>query len=135
MGGEQLVRGVPDPQVPEKAKSRRYSAAYKKRILEEYEQLDKAGKGALLRREGLYSSLITNWRQQRERGALQALGVEPGRPKADPRDKEIARLEAEKARLAAELSKARSVIEVQGKLSALLDQFATGSAGETEGEK
>jgi transposase-like protein len=103
--------------------------------LEEYEQLDKAGKGALLRREGLYSSLITNWRQQREKGALQALGVEPGRSKADPRDKEIARLEVEKARLAAELSKARSVIEVQGKLSALLDQFATGSAGETEGEK
>lgn len=135
MGGEKLVRGVPDPQVPEKAKSRRYSAAYKKRILEEYEQLDKAGKGALLRREGLYSSLITNWRQQREKGALQALGVEPGRPRTDPRDKEIARLEAEKARLAAELSKARSVIEVQGKLSALLDQFATGSAGETEGEK
>lgn len=59
--------------MPEKAKSRRYSAAYKKRILEEYEQLDKAGKGALLRREGLYSSLITNWRQQREKGALQAL--------------------------------------------------------------
>jgi transposase-like protein len=121
--------------VPEKAKSRRYSAAYKKRILEECEQLDKAGKGGLLRREGLYSSLITTWRQQREKGALQALGVEAGRPKADPRDKEIARLEAEKARLAAELSKARSVIEVRGKLCALLDQFATGSAGQTEGEK
>jgi hypothetical protein len=77
--------------VPEKAKSRRYSAAYKKRILEEYEQLDKAGKGALLRREGLYSSLITNWRQQREKGALQALGVEPGRPKTDPGRRDEAR--------------------------------------------
>jgi transposase len=55
------------------------------------------GQGCL-RREGLYSSLITNWRQQREKGALQALGVEPGRPKADPRDREIARLEAETAR-------------------------------------
>jgi transposase len=53
VGGEKLVRGVPDPQVPEKAKSRTYSAAYKNRILEEYEQLDKAGKGALLRRANL----------------------------------------------------------------------------------
>lgn len=130
-----MVRGVPDPQVPEKAKSRRYSAAYKARILEEYERLDKAGKGALLRREGLYSSLISGWRIQRDAGAMEALAVEPGRPKADPRDKEIARLKAENARLENELGKARSVIEVQGKLSALLDQFATGSAGETGGER
>ena len=50
---------VPDPEVPAKARSRRYSASYKARILDEYEQLDKAGKGALLRREGLYSSLIS----------------------------------------------------------------------------
>jgi transposase len=123
-----------DPQVPEKARSRSYSAAYKERILEEYEQLGKAGKGALLRREGLYSSLITNWRAQRDKGALRALAVEPGRPKSDPQDREIAKLEAENASLVAELARARSVIEVQGKLSALLDQFATGSAGE-EGER
>jgi transposase len=135
MGGEQLVRGVPDPQVPEKAARRSYSASYKKRILEEYERLDKGGKGALLRREGLYSSLITNWRTQRDAGALQALAVPPGRPQADPRDREIERLRAENARLSSELGKARSVIEVQGKLSALLDQFATGSAVETGGEK
>ncbi|KOG57117.1 hypothetical protein ADK75_05395, partial [Streptomyces virginiae] len=83
---------------------------------------------ALLRREGLYSSLITNWREQRDRGAKTALAAPAGRPKADPRDKEIARLKAENAKLQQELGKARTVIEVQSKLSALLDRFATDSA-------
>src|SRR5436190_23400162 len=68
---------VPDPEVPAKARSRTYSAAYKARVLAEYESLDKAGKGALLRREGLYTSLISTWRQQRDQGALQALGTTP----------------------------------------------------------
>lgn len=128
-------RGAPDPQVePRSAGQRRYSAGYKAKILAEYEKLDKQGKGALLRREGLYSSLITNWRQQRDTGAQAALAAPAGRPKADPRDKDIARLESENARLRSELGKARTVIEVQGKLSALLDQLATGSDG-TTGEK
>ena len=63
----------PDPEVPERPRPpRTYSAASKLRILGEYEQLDKAGKGALLRREGLYTSLISEWRKQRDKGALQA---------------------------------------------------------------
>ena len=57
-----------DPEVPERAKARRYSAAYKLRIVQEYERLGKAGKGSLLRREGLYSSLVCAWRRQRDRG-------------------------------------------------------------------
>jgi len=118
---------VPDPEVPAKARSRRYSASYKARILDEYEQLDKAGKGALLRREGLYSSLISAWRDQRDKGALAALAQPAGRPPADPKDREIARLRKETEKLAAELDKAQRVIEVQGKLSALLGQLATGS--------
>lgn len=119
----------PDPEVPAKARpSRRYSAKYKAEILAEYEQLDKAGKGALLRREKLYSSLISEWRKQRDRGALKALGKPSGRPKADPRDRELERLRAENERLNTELGKARKVIEVQGKLSALLDELATDSA-------
>jgi len=125
----------PDPEVPERARGpRRYSASYKARILEEYERLDKAGKGALLRREGLYTSLLSEWRRQRDRGALQALAKPAGRQPADPRDREVARLRKENERLAAELSKARKVIEVQGKLSALLEQLATDSAPETGGE-
>jgi transposase len=125
----------PDPEVPERARGpRRYSARYKARILDEYERLDKAGKGALLRREGLYTSLISEWRKQRERGALEALAKPAGRQPADPRDRELARLRRENERLSAELGKARTVLEVQGKLSALLEQFATDSAAEQQGE-
>lgn len=118
---------VPDPEVPAKARTRRYSASYKARILAEYEELDKAGKGALLRREGLYTSLIASWRAQRDQGALAALAKPAGRPQADPRERENTRLRKENERLAAELEKARKVIEVQGKLSALLGQLATDS--------
>jgi transposase-like protein len=118
----------PDPEVPERARGpRRYSAKYKAQILEEYEGLDKAAKGALLRREGLYTSLISEWRKQRDRGALQALAKPAGRQPADPRDQQVARLGKENQRLQAELAKARKVIEVQGKLSALLEQLATDS--------
>jgi transposase len=125
----------PDPEVPERARGpRRYSARYKARILEEYERLDKAAKGALLRREGLYTSLISEWRKQRERGALEALAKPAGRQPADPRDRELARLRKENERLSAELGKARTVLEVQGKLSALLEQFATDSAAEDKGD-
>src|SRR6266496_4676011 len=120
----------PDPEVPERARGpRRYSARYKAQILEEYERLDKTGKGALLRREGLYTSRISEWRKQRDRGALAALATPQGRPPADPVERENARLRRENQRLAAELGKARKVIEVQGKLSALLEQLATDSAG------
>ena len=126
----------PDPEVPTRARPpRRYSAKYKARILAEYEGLSKGDKGALLRREGLYSSLISEWRRQRDRGALEALGKASGRPPADPLERECARLVRENERLEAELDRARKVIEVQGKLSALLEQLATDSATETRGEK
>ena len=125
---------VPDPEVPAKARSRSYTAAYKKRILDEYEMLDKAGKGALLRREGLYTSLISSWRIQRDQGALAGLAAPVGRPQADPRDRENAKLRKELERLESELDKARKVIEVQGKLSALLGQLATSSPTDSDGE-
>jgi transposase len=119
----------PDPEVPARPRPpRQYPAAYKLRILGEYEQLDKAGKGALLRREGLYTSLISEWRKQRDKGALQALQQRRGRPPTDPRDRQLARLERDNARLRDQLERARKVIEVQGELSALLGELATGSA-------
>ena len=121
------VTKVPDPEVPARAKTRTYSASYKARILVEYESLDKAGKGALLRREGLYSSLISAWRSQRDQGVREALTRPVGRPKADPRERELAELRRRNEALQAELDKARKVIEVQGKLSALLEQLATDS--------
>lgn len=119
---------LPDPEVPVKARSRTYSAVYKTRILEEYESLGKADKGALLRREGLYTSLIAAWRTQRDQGVRQALARPAGRPPADARDKELARLRRENERLTADLAKAQTVIEVQGKLSVLLGQLATSSS-------
>jgi transposase len=124
----------PDPEVPERPRPRSYSARYKAEILAEYERLDKAGKGALLRREGLYTSLISEWRKQRDRGALAALATPQGRPPADPVERENARLRRRVEQLEGELGKARKVIEVQGKLSALLEQLATDSAPPTGGE-
>jgi transposase len=119
---------VPDPEVPERPRPpRSYPAAYKLRIVEEYEQLDKAGTGALLRREGLYTSLISEWRKQRDKGALQALQQRRGRPPTDPRDRELARLERENARLRDQVARQAKVIEVQGELSALLGRLATRS--------
>ena len=125
----------PDPEVPDRAKGpRRFPAAYKARILAEYETLGKAEKGALLRREDLYSSLLTEWRRQRDQGAEEALARPAGRQAADPRDKEIARLKKEKEKLEGDLTKARKVIEVQGKLSALLEELATDSVPDERGE-
>src|ERR1044072_2734348 len=113
----------PDPEVPERARGpRRYSASYKAQILEEYEGLDKAGKGTLLRREGLYTSLISEWRKQRDRGALQALATPAGRQPADPRDREVARLRREKQRWAAERGKPQKRREGRENPSGLWEQ-------------
>jgi len=128
------VTEPPEPEVPERATRRSYTAQYKLRILAEYERRDRDGRGALLRREGLYSSLIAEWRKQRDQGALQALGASPGRPPSDTRDQEVARLRRENVRLQSDLAKARKVIEVQGNLSALLEQLATGGAESSGGE-
>ena len=78
---------------------------------------------ALLRREGLYTSHLTYWRKQREQGTLEALGRRRGRQPADRRDRELADLRARNERLEAELARARKVIEVQGNVSALLEQL------------
>ncbi len=128
------VEEVPDPQVPERATRRTYTAKYKLEVLAEYEAADRAGKGALLRREGLYTSLIAEWRKQRDRGAVPALSVTRGPKPADPTARENERLRAENARLAEELDTARKVVRVQGELSALLEQLSQQSAGNTESE-
>src|SRR6266568_3930185 len=86
-----------EPEVPERATRRVFSAQYKLKILAEYERRDREGKSALLRREGLYTSSISEWRKQRDEGAIQALGASPGRPPTDPRENELARLRHENA--------------------------------------
>src|SRR5689334_3470643 len=83
------VDELPEPEVPERARRRVFSAQYKLRILAEYERRDRDGRSALLRREGLYTSSISEWRRQREEGALQGLGSSRGRPPADPSAREL----------------------------------------------
>jgi transposase-like protein len=132
----QAVEAVsPDPELVERARRRRFTAEYKLRILREADACSKPGEiGALLRREGLYSSLLTEWRRQRERGALQALERPRGRPKADLREAQIAGLQRRLERAERELEKARRVIEVQGNVSALLGDLLEprGAQGSTE---
>jgi transposase len=110
-----------DPEVVPKAAKRKYSAEYKRRILQEYEAChEPGGRGALLRREGLYSSNITNWRRQRERGELAGLTAKKRGPKADPQAAENARLRRENERLKKRLEQAELIIDVQKKVSQLL---------------
>jgi transposase-like protein len=117
----------PDPEVPERARRRTFTAQYKQQVLAAYEAAADGEKGAILRREGLYSSLISEWRRARDAGALAGLRQPAGRPAADPRDAQIARLQKEKAKLEQELAKARFVVEVQSKLQALLETISEGA--------
>lgn len=123
--GGMAEQSDPDPEVGARPRRRRFSAEYKQTILAEYDRCSEDGaKGALLRREGLYSSHITQWRQARDAGGLAALDRPRGRPAADPQARELERLTARARRAEAELAKARLVIEVQGKVSALLEQIS-----------
>jgi transposase len=111
----------PDPEVPAKAKRRRFSAEYKLAILREADACTQPGQiGALLRREGLYSSHLVDWRRQREVGALQALARRRGPVPADPAAAELERLRRDNQRLARKLDQAERIIEIQGKVSELL---------------
>jgi len=117
-----VAAGVADPEVRAVAKRRRFSAAYKLAVLEEADRASDSGAiGALLRREGLYSSHLSTWRREREAGALAALGRARGRKaRFTPEQKRVAVLEAKNARLQRELEQARVIIEVQKKLCTLL---------------
>ena len=116
--------GVPDPEVVPQAKRRTFSAAYKHRILEEVDRCTQPGEiGALLRREGLYSSHLSKWRQQRARGQTQGLAPRKRGRKAATKSEletELHQLRQEQVRLQARLEQAEAIIEVQKKLSQLL---------------
>jgi len=116
--------GSTSPEVPEKARRRRFEAAYKLQILAEAEGCAAAGQlGALLRREGLYSSHLTSWRKQRDAGALEALAPKQRGRKPNRKDSlalERDRLERDNRRLTERLRQAETIIEVQKKVSELL---------------
>jgi len=114
-----LRREVADPQVVEKAKRRRFSASYKLKILEEVDR-NPHRSGAVLRREGLYSSHLSAWRKQREEGALRALDKKRGPKGKSAEQVQIEKLAREKARLERELYKANAIIDAQKKLAEIL---------------
>jgi transposase len=118
----------PDPEVVPIATRRRFSAQEKLRILEEADQCSEPGEmGALLRREGIYSSYLSRWRQARERGlSSKTRGPKPAKDKA--LKEEMVKLRQEKERLQGRLAQAEAIIEIQKKLSQLL-----GLSSETEG--
>ena len=114
----------PDPELVERPRRRRFTAEYKMQVLREADACRGGGAiGALLRREGLYSSHLTVWRQQRNQGALTALDQPRGRRKPHPLMAENAQLRQRAERAEADLAKARKVIEVQGNVSALLGEL------------
>ena len=114
---------VPNPEVTDRVVQRRFTAEYKARILKEADQLSRGELGALLRREGLYSSHISDWRKQREH-ALQKW-MEPQKPGPKPGNTgsqadRLAQLERENQELKRRLKQAETIIEVQKKISEIL---------------
>jgi len=126
---------VPDPEVAPWAKRRRYTAEYKLRIVEEADNSSEPGEiGALLRREGLYSSHLSKWRRQRAEGQLQALAERKrGHETREQQMKKVEELRRENERLQMRLQQAELIIEVQKKLSQLLG-LSTAKMGITENE-
>ena len=119
---------VAQTEVVARPKRRSFSAAYKRSILDEADRCTRPGEiGALLRREGLYSSNLTTWRRQRERGEL--AGAKRGRKPTSDETKQLRELQRENARLRQKLEQAEMVIEVQKKLSQLLGVTETKSGG------
>ena len=124
-GRGHLDLAVPDPEVPEKATRRRFSAAYKLRILKEVDQTSDPGQiGAILRREGLYSSNLTAWRKQVQQGALDALSTKKRGKKPDPTTRRIKELEDQVDSLSDRLRQAEAIIEAQKKISEILSLSA-----------
>ena len=115
--------GAPDPEVSDRPVRRRFRLEYKRRILREADACGRGKLGALLRREGLYSSMLSAWRRERDRIEIQALTPKKRGPKVNPDAEIIAenkRLSQENSRLERRLHQAETIIEVQKKVSELL---------------
>ena len=115
---------APDPEVTEEKSRRRFTAKHKLRILQEADNCTEPGQlGALLRRQGLYSSNLTTWRKQREQGMLTGLAPKKRGRKNKPKNplaEQIARLEKENRKLRLKLKQAETIIDVQKKVSQML---------------
>src|SRR5229473_1194335 len=124
VGADAMPASRPDSEVFAKPKRRTYTAEYKQHILQEAEAAatTRGGLGSLLRREGLYSSLLAYWRRERAQGILEALTPQKRGPKSkrNPMEEEVQKLRRQNARLSEDLRKAHIIIEVQKKVAALL---------------
>jgi transposase-like protein len=123
--------GVSDPDPAARPRRRSFSAEYKAGILAEYDALPAGGRGALLRREGLYSSHIAEWRKARDTAALGGLESKTRGAKRSPEQLELERLRKKNTRLEAELERTRLALEISGKAHALLEMFSESADIET----
>ncbi len=118
------VANSADPEVPEKPRRRRFTAEYKLSIVAEADACNDSGEvGALLRREGLYSSHLSTWRRQRDEGQLRALSPKKRGRRArtnDPLATELAQVRREKAAVERKLKQAELIISIQKKASEML---------------
>ena len=117
------MQTVPDPEVEMRAKRRQFSAQDKLRILNEADSCSESGQiGALVRREGIYWSYLTDWRRELENGQLQGLQARKrGRPR-DEQSREVRELRSENEQLKAQLVQAELIISAQKKLAQALEQ-------------
>lgn len=129
MAKKMTIEGLgPNPEVPERAKRRRFTAEYKLRIVQEADRCSTGELGALLRREGLYSSHLSVWRRQRDTGALTAFGKQRGRKaKRSPEQEEIERLQREIGRLRHRVEQTEAIIAAQKKVAALEQALEEGT--------
>ncbi len=127
-----MMTVMTDDETEVRRAKRSWPAQYKLDILDEIDDSKESGEisvAEICRREGLYSSLISEWRKQRDVGALEGLGAQKvGRPKKDRTKQELARLRARVAELESELGTAHELIETQGKVSALWQEISQRSA-------
>jgi transposase len=126
--------GQAEPGAPGGGRRRSFTAEYKLKILASYDAAEPGEKGGILRREGLYSSHIVDWRRTRDAGAFAALARPRGRPAADPRDAQIAQLRKERTRLARDLARARLVAAVQTKTAGALGDALRGNGHRSEAD-
>src|SRR3954447_24154979 len=117
------LRNKKDPNQTDRAKRRTFEAGFKLRVLQEWDRADAPERSAILRREGIYSSMISDWKRQRREGLLKD-GVRGPEGRGGPSYAEVDRLRRENQKLQEELAKAKFVIEIQGKVSALLEELS-----------
>jgi transposase len=126
--------GVVSPRA-ERPRRRSFTAEYKVQFLAEYEAAEPGERGALLRREGLYSSHLVEWRRARDAGALAGLTAQARSAKRSPEQAELDRLRRDKAKVEAELARTKAALDIVGKAHALLELLSESADTETRSKK